>query len=99
MPIFVISWMDKPGSLERRMGAREAHLAHIHQQGDKVKLGGPFLGPDGQMAGSMILFEADSIEEAQAFHDTDPYKLAGLFDRSEVRAWRLTTGAWGPPKS
>ena len=71
-------------------------LAYIHQQGDKVKLGGPFLDADGQMAGSMILLEADSLEAAQAFHASDPYKLAGLFERSEVRPWRLTTGAWGP---
>jgi uncharacterized protein YciI len=96
MPLFVISWMDKPNSLELRMGAREAHLAYIHQQGDKVKLGGPFLDPEGQMAGSMILLEADSLEAAEAFHAFDPYKLAGLFDASDVRQWRLTTGAWGP---
>jgi uncharacterized protein YciI len=99
MPIFVISWTDRPGSLERRMGAREAHLAHIHAQGERVKLGGPFLDADGQMAGSMILYEADSLEDAQAFHAADPYKLAGLFDHSEIRPWRLTTGAWAPPKS
>ena len=96
MPLYVISWSDKPNSLEKRMGAREAHLAYIHQQGDKVKLGGPFLGADGQMAGSMILLEADSLEAAQAFHASDPYKVAGLFERSEVRPWRLTTGAWAP---
>ncbi len=99
MPIFVISWTDKPNALDARMAAREAHLNYIHQQGEKVKLGGPFLDGDGKMAGSMILLEADSLEDAQAWHAGDPYKLAGIFERSEVRAWRLTTGAWGPAKT
>jgi uncharacterized protein YciI len=99
MAIYVISWTDRPDALAARMAAREAHLAHIHAQGDKVKLGGPFLDADGQMAGSMILLEADSLEQAQAFHAADPYTLAGIFERSEVRPWRLTTGAWAPAKA
>ena len=99
MPLYVISWTDRPNALEARMAAREAHLAYVRGQGDKLKLGGPFLDQDGQMAGSMIVLEADSLEDAQAFHANDPYKLAGLFDRSEVRPWRFTTGAWGPPKT
>ena len=92
MTLYVISWMDKPGALQARMAAREAHLAHIHAQGDKVRLGGPFLGEDGQMAGSMIIFEADSLDEARAFHDADPYKLAGIFETAQITPWRLTTG-------
>jgi uncharacterized protein YciI len=99
MPLYVISWSDKPNSLDARMAAREAHLAYVRGQGDRVKLGGPFLDGEGQMAGSLILYEADSLEDAKAFHAADPYKLAGLFDHSEVRPWRFTTGAWGPPKS
>ena len=93
MPLFVISWMDKPNSLAVRMAAREAHLAYA---APKVKLGGPFLGPDGQMAGSLMILEADSLQAAQAFHDADPYKLAGLFETSEIRPWRATGGAWAP---
>jgi uncharacterized protein len=95
MALFVISWMDKPGALEARMAAREAHLAHIAAQGAKVRLGGPFLGEDGQMAGSMIIFEAETLEEAKAFHAADPYKLAGIFESSQIRPWRLTTGGSG----
>ena len=91
MPHFVISWRDKPGALEQRMAVREAHLAHMHSQGDKVKLGGPYLDENGQMCGSLIIVEAESMEEAQAFHDKDPYKLAGIFETSTITPWRLTT--------
>ena len=90
MTLFVISWRDKPGALEVRMGAREAHLAYAHDQGDRVKLGGPYLDESGQMCGSLIIYEAETLEEAQAFHDKDPYKLAGLFETSTITPWRAT---------
>jgi len=91
MPLFVISWRDKPDSLERRMASREAHLAYIHGQEGRVKLGGPYLDEAGQMCGSLIIYEAESLQEAEAFHAKDPYKLAGLFESSSVTPWRLTT--------
>ena len=90
MPLFVISWMDKPNSLQVRMGAREAHLAYMHSLEGKVKLGGPFLDAEGRMAGSMIIVEAETLQAAQALHDADPYKLAGLFETSDIRPYRIT---------
>lgn len=92
MPLFIISWMDKPGGLPVRMATREAHLAYVAANPGVVRLGGPFLdGSD--MAGSMLVVEAESLEAAQAFHDGDPYKAAGLFETSTVRPWRVTVGA------
>jgi uncharacterized protein YciI len=91
MPLFVISWRDKPNSLDARMAAREAHLAYMHGQDGRVKLGGPYLDGAGQMCGSLIIYEAESLEEAQAFHAKDPYNLAGLFESSTITPWRLTT--------
>lgn len=93
MPLYVISWLDKPDSLQVRMAAREAHLAYVKAQGDRVKLGGPYLDDAGQMIGSLILIEAGSLEEAQAFHAQDPYRLAGLFETSSVTPWRATVGS------
>ena len=91
MALFVISWRDKPDSLEVRMAAREAHLAYMHGQEGRVKLGGPYLDDAGQMCGSLIIYEAGTIEEAKAFHAKDPYNLAGLFETSTITPWRLTT--------
>ncbi len=90
MALYVISWLDKPESLDVRMAAREAHLAYAATLGDRVKLGGPYLDDQGTMIGSLIIVEADSLEDAQAFHDKDPYKLAGLFDASTITPWRVT---------
>ncbi len=95
MTLYVISWTDKPDSLPLRMATREAHLAYAHDMGDRVKLGGPFLDEAGQMAGSLIIIEADSLDEAKAWHAADPYAKAGLFERSDVRPYRITLNGLG----
>ena len=91
MPLFVVSWMDKPGHLPVRMANREAHLEYVRETG-VVRLGGPFLSPDGEMAGSMLVIEAESLDVANAWHALDPYRAAGLFDTSQVKPWRITVG-------
>ncbi len=96
MPLYVISWLDKPDSLELRMATRDAHFAHIARHVDQVRLGGPFQDEEGRMIGSMMIIEAKDLQAAQAFHDADPYKLAGLFDRSDIRLWRATVGGLAP---
>ena len=93
MTLFVISWMDRPDSFALRAATRDAHFAHIARHVDKVRLGGPFIDEEGRMIGSMIVFEADTLEEAQAFHESDPYALAGLFEQSTIMPWRATVGA------
>ncbi len=92
MPLFVIQWADKPDHLPVRMANREAHLAYAAEQGC-VRLGGPFLDEGGQMAGSMLVIEVEDMAAAKAFHAADPYKLAGLFETSEIKPWRATVGA------
>ena len=89
MPLFVISWMDKPDSLQVRMGAREAHLAYAKDHGG-VKLGGPYLNDAGEMIGSLIIVEAEDLEAAKAFHAADPYKQAGLMQSATITPWRVT---------
>ena len=92
MPLFVISWNDKPGHRPVRLANREAHLDYVRETG-VVRLGGPFLDENGEMAGSMIIIEADSLEMAHGWHALDPYRSAGLFETSEVKPWRITVGA------
>ena len=90
MALYVISWRDKPGGLDLRMATREAHLAYAASLDGRVKLGGPYLDDAGQMIGSLIIVEADDLAHAQALHDKDPYKLAGLFESSQITPWRMT---------
>ncbi|MBI1328998.1 MAG: YciI family protein [Alphaproteobacteria bacterium] len=87
--LFVVIAKDKPGSLALRMATRDAHFAYGKETG-VIKLGGPFLDAKGDMAGSLIIVEAESLEAAKTWHENDPYKKAGLFAHSEVQPWKPT---------
>ena len=86
---FVATCIDKENALALRMATRDAHFAYVRDTG-VVRLGGPFLDAKGDMAGSLIIFEAEDLDAARAWHENDPYKKAGLFARSEVRPWKAT---------
>ena len=90
MALFVIVCNDKPNSLALRMATREAHLAYVGGSSDKLKLGGPILNDIGEMAGSLIILEAENIEEARAFNLNDPYTKAELFTQVQVLPFRMT---------
>jgi hypothetical protein len=97
MALFVLSYIDKPGSLALRMATREAHLAYANS-GDtpvKVKLGGPYLDEAGAMAGTMIIVEAPDRATVERFSENDPYVRSGLFQSIDIRPYRLTVGNLG----
>lgn len=92
--LFVVIAIDKPNSLALRLATREAHFAYARETA-VIKLGGPFLDAKGDMAGSLMILEADSLDTARAWHAGDPYAKAGLFAHSEVRPWKPTLNPIG----
>jgi hypothetical protein len=88
--LFVITAIDKEGSLQLRMATREAHIAYIKETG-VVKLGGPFLNAQSEMMGSMILIDVPDLAAARHWQTNDPYAKAGLFQSSELRSWKVAT--------
>lgn len=80
--IFAIIGFDGPDGQAKRKLHRKAHLDRISplDKAGRVILAGPFT--DG--AGSLIIIEADSLEEAQSFAAKDPYITQGVFARYEV---------------
>ena len=96
MSLYVISWLDKPDSAAVRQGARAAHLAYVQESGlVRFIVGGPFLSPEGAMIGSMIIVDADDPAKLDAFVKGDPYRQAGLYERADVRPWKVTVGSLG----
>ena len=86
---FVLIAIDKENALALRTQTRNAHLDYAKATG-VVRLGGPFLDARGDMAGSMIIFEAADMDAAKEWAANDPYAKAGLFAKSEIRPWKLT---------
>ena len=82
--------IDKPGHLQTRLDNRAAHLAHIKASG-VVEMAGPFLN-DGQMTGSLVVLNVDTLEQAQAWAAADPYAKAGLFESVMITEWKKVVG-------
>ena len=83
--------IDKPGHLQTRLDNRAAHLAHIETSGI-VEMAGPFLTPEGAMAGSLIVLTVETMAQAQDWAANDPYGKAGLFQSVDIREWRKVIG-------
>ncbi len=84
---------DNPGVVERRQQTRETHLAHLHAHASAIVSAGAMLGQDGATpVGSLLIIEADSLEEARAIMEADPFTQAGIFAKVEVHPWRWALG-------
>src|SRR5690606_16659959 len=90
---YAIEGHDGADVLARRRGARADHLARLHALRDagRLLLAGPCPaidaadpGPAG-FAGSIVIAEFASLEEARAWADADPYIAAGVYERVDVR--------------
>jgi uncharacterized protein YciI len=92
LPLFVLTCIDKPNALERRLAARNAHLAYVRGSG-VCKAGGPFLDEAGDPVGSLLIIEMGDLAEAKAFAASDPYAEVGVFESVEVRPFKLTLGS------
>ncbi len=80
--LFSFYAMDKEGGLELRKQTRAAHLEHLGAAANfdlRVVAGSPMLNDDGDMIGSLVVVDADSKADAEAFFAADPYQKAGLF--------------------
>ncbi len=79
---FVILGFDGLDAQATRKIHRPEHLArlqHLYEQG-RVLLAGPLA----DKTGSLIIIEADSLEDANRIAQEDPYTVNGVFQRVEV---------------
>ena len=90
--LYAIICIDKPGALEIRKANRGAHLDHIKGANGAIVQAGPFLDDDGNMCGSLVIFEGEDIAAAQAWADADPYAKAGVFQSVDIRPWNRVLG-------
>lgn len=94
--LYAIIGEDVPDSLDRRLAARPAHLGRLQtlQQAGRLLLAGPFPAIDSSdpgaagFSGSLIVAEFDSLADARAWADADPYVAAGVYDGVSVKPFR-----------
>ena len=88
---------DHEESLEYRLAARPDHVARLKVLADagRLLIAGPHPavdssdpGPAG-FTGSLVVVEFDSLENAQAWADEDPYMVAGVYRKVTVKPFNL----------
>lgn len=77
---------DKDNSLDVRMNNRPDHVAYL-KSSSIVSQAGPLLNDAGDMIGSLVILEVDTMEQAQDWAAQDPYAKAGLFQSVDLIPW------------
>ena len=93
---YAIVGQDVSDSLDKRLAARPAHLERLQalQQAGRLLLAGPFPAIDSTdpgaagFSGSLIVAEFDSLADAQAWADADPYVATGVYASVHVKPFK-----------
>ena len=88
---------DHEGSLENRLAARPDHVARLKTLASEGRLliAGPHPAVDASepgaagFTGSLVVAEFDSLEDAKAWADEDPYIAAGVYREVTVKPFNL----------
>ncbi len=87
---------DKENSLRDRLGARPAHIERLQQlkAEGRLLIAGPHPALDTEdpgeagFTGSLVVAEFESLEQAQAWADEDPYVAAGVYAHVTVKPFK-----------
>lgn len=94
--LYVIYAEDNADSLEKRLSVRPAHLARLQLLRDEGKLlaAGPMPAVDSNepgaagFTGSTVIAEFESLEDAEAWAQADPYIAAGVYKTVSVKPFK-----------
>ena len=87
--LFALIAHDRPNAVARRLELRPDHLKHLDALGDTLVLAGPFLAENGDMVGSIVVIEAETLEAARGIFGRDPFMSGNLFDSVTIKPWKL----------
>jgi uncharacterized protein YciI len=88
---------DIPNSLPLRKDARPAHLERLEalKADGRLLVAGPHPAIDSAdpgesgFTGSLVIAEFNSLQDAQAWADADPYVAAGVYARVVVKPYKV----------
>ncbi len=95
---YLIYSEDVPNSLPLRKENRPAHLARLQTLRNEGRLltAGPNPAIDSEdpgeagFTGSTVIADFESLEEAKAWADADPYVAAGIYAKVTVKPFKQT---------
>ncbi len=84
--LYILKCLDRAEAGELRMRARVPHLEFVASRLHAFRFGGPLLGEDGIVVGSLMILELPDEAALEEHMRKDPFFVAGLFANVEV--WR-----------
>ena len=78
-------------ALERRLKARESHIAGAHKMKEKneMLLAGAMMDEQGKMIGSVMVVDFPDRAALDAWLKNDPYATGGVWKSVEVKPFRI----------
>jgi len=94
--LYAIIAQDVENSLQNRLAARPKHLERLKALQDlgRLILAGPHPAIDSEdpaeagFTGSLVVAEFDSLEQAKAWADADPYIEAGVYASVTIKPFK-----------
>ena len=94
--LYAIIATDVENSLKDRLTARPAHIERLQQlqKEGRLIIAGPHPAIDSEdpgeegFTGSLIVAEFESLEDAKAWADADPYKAAEVYNNIVVKPFK-----------
>ena len=94
--LYAIIAQDIENSLQNRLAARPKHLERLTalQELGRLILAGPHPAVDSEdpgengFSGSLVVAEFESLEDAKAWADTDPYVTSGVYANVTVKPFK-----------
>jgi uncharacterized protein YciI len=93
---YAIISQDVENSLDKRLSARPAHIERLQalKNEGRLLIAGPHPAIDSEdpgtagFTGSLVVAEFNSLLEAQAWADADPYIQAGVYEKVTVKPYK-----------
>ena len=94
--LYSIVGVDNPNSLEARLSVRADHVARLSalKEAGRLIIAGPNPAIDSEdpgeagFTGSLIIAEFESLADAQAWADADPYVASGAYASVTVKPFK-----------
>lgn len=94
--LYAVISQDVENSLEKRMAVRPAHIERLNilKNEGRLILAGPHPAIDNNepgeagFTGSLVVAEFDSLVDAQAWADADPYLASGAYESVVVKPFK-----------
>lgn len=92
MEYYMLLATDGEGVYEARMAARPEHLKRLEalQAEGRLLTAGPNPLPDNpeRVSGSLIIAKFESLDDAQAWAERDPYVEAGVYEEILIKPFK-----------